>query len=179
MSKLDALLVIDDDLDVQQAACLVLASVASRIDTCSAVGEVASLVSSRLYDCILLDMNFEPGVRSGDEGLACLDVIRQQDRAAAVILMTAFGGVSLAVDGLKRGASDFILKPWRNEALVMAVYDAAKRTLAARMPEPLDNIERDAIESALAIHRGNIAKAAVTLGLSRPALYRRMSRHGF
>lgn len=177
MSKLGVFLVIDDDRDVRQAACMVLATAASRVDTLCDAGEIANTVGSGNYDCILLDMNFAPGSRSGEEGLACLDAIRQQDRDVAVILMTAYGGIALAVEGLKRGACDFILKPWRNEALVNAVRDAVNLTHAARQPEPLDTIERDAIASALSNHRGNIAKAAASLGLSRPALYRRMSKH--
>jgi DNA-binding NtrC family response regulator len=76
------------------------------------------------------------------------------------------------------GASDFLLKPWRNEALVAAVQEATRRTETARADTSLDALERSAIAGALDRHDGNIAQAAVALGLSRPALYRRMAKHG-
>jgi DNA-binding NtrC family response regulator len=92
--------------------------------------------------------------------------------------MTSYGAVSLAVESLKRGAHDFLLKPWRNEALVAAVQSAAAATWSERSGEKLDTLERSAIEKALARHDGNIAQAATALGLSRQGLYRRMAKHG-
>jgi DNA-binding NtrC family response regulator len=94
--------------------------------------------------------------------------------------MTAFGSVKLAVEALKQGAVDFVLKPWRNEELISIVRSACERTRAAREGRSLDldRIERRAIEQALELHHGNISGAAQALGLSRPALYRRMSKHG-
>jgi len=73
-----------------------------------------------------------------------------------------------------------VLKPWRNEKLVAVVRAAAERTRAVRAGSTLDldTIERRTIEKALAEHAGNVSSAAAALGLSRPALYRRMSKHG-
>jgi DNA-binding NtrC family response regulator len=95
-----------------------------------------------------------------------------------VVLMTAFGAVSLAVESLKRGGADFLLKPWRNDALVTAVEAATARTREKRALLPLDDVERAAIAKALQHHDGNIAQAAASLGVSRPALYRRISKYG-
>jgi DNA-binding NtrC family response regulator len=94
--------------------------------------------------------------------------------------MTAFGGVMLAVEALKQGAVDFVLKPWRNEKLLESVAAAVQLTRARRNAETLDleALERAAIERALTRHQGNISLAASTLGLSRAALYRRLSKHG-
>jgi ActR/RegA family two-component response regulator len=94
--------------------------------------------------------------------------------------MTAYGGVALAVEALKRGATDFVLKPWRNDKLVATVMAAAAATRRRRATETLnlDTLERGAIERALLQHGGNISLAAAALGLSRPALYRRLSKHG-
>ena len=135
-------------------------------------------MASNRYDCALLDMNFTIGERSGRERIDDLDAIKAADPALAVILMTAYGAVTLAVESLKRGADDFLLKPWRNEALVAAVCEAARRTGAARAGTSLDAMERSAIAGALERHDGNIARSAAELGLSRPALYRRMAKHG-
>jgi two-component system, response regulator RegA len=98
-----------------------------------------------------------------------------------VVLMTTFGGVSLAVEALKRGAADFVLKPWRNEKLVAAVRAAAELTRSKRLADEsfdLEAAERTAIRRALAHHDGNVSRAAASLGLTRPALYRRMAKHG-
>jgi DNA-binding NtrC family response regulator len=110
--------------------------------------------------------------------MTALDTIVRIDPALAVVLMTSYGAVSLAVESLKRGAHDFLLKPWRNDMLVDAVLAAAARTRGERQGLPLDEQEREAIRKALTRHAGNIAQAATALGLSRPALYRRMAKHG-
>jgi len=177
MEPLDAILVIDDDRDVLQAAQLALSAHILRVDVADTPDVIAVLLASRRYDCILLDMNFAAGKRSGQEGIAALAAIRAVDPTVAVVMMTAYGAISLAVESLKQGADDFLLKPWRNDALVAAVSDAAARTHAAREPATLDTLERAAIVGALDRHAGNIAQAASALGLSRPALYRRMAKH--
>jgi DNA-binding NtrC family response regulator len=81
---------------------------------------------------------------------------------------------------LKKGAVDFVLKPWRNDKLVASVQAAARITQARREADnqPLDALERAAIERALTRHDRNISSAAAALGLSRAALYRRMEKYG-
>lgn len=180
MQTLGAILIADDDADVRRAAKLALSARADRIETAATLDEMKNLLTRDAFDCVLLDMNFGLGDHSGRDGLNGLAHIRADDPALSVVLMTAFGAVSLAVEALKRGATDFVLKPWRNDALLACVESAAARTRQQRQDEPLelDGIERSAIEKALQRHDGNIAQAAVTLGLSRPALYRRMSKYG-
>lgn len=174
---MNAVLVIDDDPDVLEAAQLALTTYA-RVQTVSSPDRVTELLASTSYDCVLLDMNYEAGKRGGAEGMAVLERIKAADPTLAVVLMTAYGAVSLAVESLKQGADDFLLKPWRNKALVEAVRRAAERTRSARELATLDVVERSAIARALDRHEGNIAQAAIALGLSRPALYRRMAKHG-
>jgi DNA-binding NtrC family response regulator len=178
MMTAPAILIVDDDADVRQAARLALTPHTIRIDTTSSPAEMMNLLAPERFDCVLLDMNFVLGERSGRAGMDALQTIRDIDPPLQVVLMTSFGAVSLAVESLKRGAHDFLLKPWRNEALVAAVKEAAAGTHTERSGAPLDAMERTAIEKALARHGGNIAQAAAMLGLSRPALYRRMSKHG-
>jgi DNA-binding NtrC family response regulator len=98
-----------------------------------------------------------------------------------VVLMTALGGVALAVEALKRGAADFVLKPWRNDKLTATIETFAALTRSrrdARDSLNLDLVERRAIERAMARFGGNISQAAAALGLTRPALYRRLEKHG-
>lgn len=173
-----ALLVIDDRADVHQAVRLALRPLAGRIESAESADALPALLGTGPFDCVLLDMNFSAGERSGREGIAALDTIKAADPALSVVLMTAYGAVALAVESLKRGADDFLLKPWRNDALVAAVRAAAARTAERRAGATLDSLERAAIAEALGRHDGNIARAAASLGLTRQTLYRRMARHG-
>ncbi|GFE79670.1 hypothetical protein GCM10011487_16700 [Steroidobacter agaridevorans] len=180
MNNDGVVLIVEDDVDVLRAARLALQPHVQRIDTATSAGGLRDTLAATPYDAVLLDMNFTRGARNGAEGLDALAIVREVDPTLAIVLMTAYGGVALAVDSLKRGAADFVLKPWRNEALVEAVLGAMELTRSRRGSEArdLETIERQAIEKALARHAGNISLTASALGLSRPALYRRMSKHG-
>ena len=174
-----AFLIVDDDPDVLKAAAAALSGEAERID--ATVSPEGMADRARGYDAVLLDMNFAIGARDGAEGLNGLSRLQAADPALSVVLMTTYGGVSLAVEALKRGAADFVLKPWRNQALAEAMRAAADLTATRRASGAalnLDDLERRAIMRALALYEGNVSHAAAALGLTRPALYRRMERHG-
>jgi DNA-binding NtrC family response regulator len=174
------ILIAEDDADVLRAARIALTPYGERVETLSTVDGLDDVLASASFDVVLLDMNFVSGDRSGSDGLNALARIQAFDPCLAVVLMTAYGGVALAVEALKRGAVDFVLKPWRNDKLIAAVMAAAAitRTRREKETQQLDAVERGAIERALARHEGNISLAAAELGLSRPALYRRMAKHG-
>ncbi len=176
----DAVLVIEDDSDVARAARIALRDCCESIECLSSPAALEDALASTQFDAVLLDMNFVTGERSGSGGLDALARIRAIDDTLAVVLMTAYGGVTLAVEALKRGASDFLLKPWYNEKLVAAVIAAAQITHARRAARPrdLDSVERETIARALEHHGGNVSLAAAALGLSRGALYRRLAKHG-
>lgn len=181
MSGVAAILIIEDDADVQRAARVALADISLQIDVCGAPdAALQAQLSGAPYEVVLLDMNFITGERSGAEGLDALARIQTCDSTLAVVLMTAYGGVQLAVTALKRGAADFVMKPWYNDKLIAVVQAAALLTRQRRAAETrtLDALEKDAIERALARAGGNISVAAAALGISRPALYRRLSKHG-
>lgn len=180
MSDRGPILIVEDDPDVQRAARVALAAHVERVEVTSNTVDLQLLVQDRALDVVLLDMNFVAGERSGREGIDALARIRACDPHVSVVLMTAFGGVTLAVEALKQGAADFVLKPWRNEKLVETVLAAGRLTRSRRNAEVLDleAIEREAIARALTRHQGNISLAASTLGLSRAALYRRIAKHG-
>lgn len=176
-----SILIIEDDPDVQRAARIALAADFAHIDVLPRPDDdLETRLSRASVDVVLLDMNFVAGERGGNAGLDALARIIACDATLAVVLMTAFGGVQLAVTALKRGATDFVLKPWDNAKLVAAARSAAAITRARRSAESqtLDQLERGAIERALTRAGGNISTAAAALGLSRAALYRRIERHG-
>jgi ActR/RegA family two-component response regulator len=95
-----------------------------------------------------------------------------------VVFLTAYGGVGLAVQAMKQGGDDFLLKPWRNAQLIAAVRAAVARTEARRRAPTLAAVEQSTIAEALQRHEGNISRAAAALGLTRQALYRRLARDG-
>jgi len=171
------ILLIEDDPAVAQAIRLALRGVAE-VD--GFADPDALPARPRGYDAALLDMNFRPDQRDGSAGLDAIDRLRAADPSLAIVMLTVFGGVTVAVEALKRGASDFLLKPWRNDRLVEAIRAAIDLTARQRAGEAmsLDAIERHAIERALARADGNISHAAAALGLTRPALYRRIEKHG-
>ena len=177
----DALiLILEDDVDVRRSARLALLTDAKRVVEIASPKEIEHALATTAFDAVLLDMNFVPGERSGAAGIHILASIRAVDPTLAVVMMTAYGGVTLAVESLKSGAVDFILKPWRNEKLLAIVRAAVEITRSRRAAETqqLDALERGAIERALTRNQGNISAAAAALGLSRAALYRRIAKYG-
>jgi two-component system response regulator RegA len=178
VERTQSYLVVDDDADVLKAAVAALARPGVRVDALASPADLEPRAAAA--DAVLLDMNFAVGARSGAEGLDALARLQAVEPALSVVLMTTYGGVALAVEALKRGAVDFVLKPWRNEALAEAMAAAARLTAERRAGAALnlDDLEKRAIVRALSIHDGNVSRAAAALGLTRPALYRRMERHG-
>lgn len=180
MNPPGAILIIEDDADVRRAARIALAPHFEKIELAASPDGLETTLAAQAFDVALVDMNFMAGERYGNQGLNALARIQAVDKSLAVVLMTAYGGVVLAVEALKRGAADFILKPWHNDKLLAAVTAAAQITRTRRQNESLDldALERGAIERALNQCGGNISQAATALGLTRPALYRRMTKHG-
>jgi DNA-binding NtrC family response regulator len=113
--------VVDDDPDIALAARLALRDLFERIETLSSPAELLPLLKKQSPDAILLDLNFERGATDGREGLNFLGKVMGIDPDAAVVIITAHGAVSVAVEALKAGASDFVAKPWSNERLAAAL----------------------------------------------------------
>ena len=125
VEKFGLAVVVDDDPDIALAAQLALRDLFERVEPLSAPADLLQLLKSESPDAILLDLNFERGATDGREGLSFLGKIMQVDPEAAVVIITAHGAVSIAVQALKAGASDFVAKPWSNERLAATVRSAA------------------------------------------------------
>ncbi|WP_230558726.1 sigma-54-dependent transcriptional regulator [Sphingomonas segetis] len=117
--------VVDDDPDITLAARLALRDMFERVETLGSPAELLPLLKRETPDAILLDLNFERARTDGREGLDFLGRIMDIDPDAAVVIITAHGGVSIAVEAIKAGASDFVAKPWSNERLEATVRSAA------------------------------------------------------
>ena len=118
------ILIVDDNEDILHAARLLLKRHFTGIQTLSDPGQLAALVRRRAFDVLLLDMNFTPGADSGAEGLARLAEVLAIDPQAVVVLVTAHGDLNIAVEAMKKGAADFVTKPWENERLVATLMAA-------------------------------------------------------
>ncbi len=143
------ILVIDDDDDILLSAKLFLKQRFNEVLTCKTPREINVLLSKNDVDIILLDMNYQKGVSDGREGLYWLAHILSIDKDYIVILMTAFGHVELAVQAIKNGATDFILKPWENEKLYATLSAGVKLRMANKKVKKLEKIH-SAIQSDVA-----------------------------
>ena len=143
-----SILVIDDDIDVLTAVRLLLKTEAREVVTEKNPENIRAQLARQPYDLILLDMNFNSSINTGNEGLFWLRKIREFRSNAAVIMITAYGDIDLAVRSLKEGAADFVVKPWHNEKLIDTIKEALKRNAvktgggaAAPKPELLGSKE--------------------------------------
>jgi DNA-binding NtrC family response regulator len=122
MNKLDAkILIVDDDEDILLAAKLFLKQHFNIVHTEKNPENIPMLLKSESYDVILLDMNFSRDATSGKEGFHWLGKILELDPMAVVIFITGYGDIELAVQGIKEGATNFILKPWDNKKLLATI----------------------------------------------------------
>ncbi|HEX9932810.1 MAG TPA: sigma-54 dependent transcriptional regulator [Allosphingosinicella sp.] len=121
----DLCIVIDDDPDILLSARLLLRDLFAEIATFQAPDEALAAMDERRPDVVLLDANFGRGATNAAEGFQWLAEILKRDAEAVVVMITAHGGVQIAVEAMKRGATDFVSKPWSNERLLATVRTAA------------------------------------------------------
>src|SRR5512145_2665935 len=123
------ILILDDDKDVLLTAKLVLRKLFYHVEAVSDPAELDHFLTHDLYNVVLLDMNFRPGMTSGIEGLRLLERIKQVSPVTEVVVHTAYGEIAVAVKAMKLGAFDFIEKPWEKEKLLATCLAAAKLSL--------------------------------------------------
>lgn len=180
------IVVLDDDPDVGLAAQLLLQRRVAPVTCLRRPAELNAALDRLRPGLLLLDLNFGPGRTDGAQGLRLLAEVQARAQAPAVVVMTAYADIELAVQALKRGAFDFITKPWDNVRLIATCREALQQSEPAEAPtagvsEPLRSLaaqERAAVLAAVTDAQGNLSAAARTLGLSRAALYRRLDKHG-
>ena len=126
MKQEGTILIIDDNKEVLLALQLLFERYFSKIITSTKPDILNTLQVKEKVDVVILDMNFEAKIHTGNEGFFWLKKILAIDKNIAVIFITAYGNVDLAVQGIKKGATDFITKPWDNDRLVTTVLNAFK-----------------------------------------------------
>ncbi|HEX5461112.1 MAG TPA: sigma-54 dependent transcriptional regulator [Steroidobacteraceae bacterium] len=119
------ILIVDDEEDILLAARLLLKRHFASVVTLRNPATLPELVRRNAFDVLLLDMNFTAGAEQGAEGLTLLGQVLALDPQAVVVLVTAHGDVSLAVEAMKKGAADFVTKPWENERLLATLLAAS------------------------------------------------------
>jgi len=122
--KSSRILIIDDNKSVLSALELLLQPLCKEVVTSVNPNQLPSLLETKHFHAILLDMNFAAGINSGNEGLYWLREILAHDANSSVIMITAYGDVELAVRAVKEGAVDFVLKPWENSKLIATINSA-------------------------------------------------------
>jgi len=174
-AEFDLCVVVDDDDDILTAARLLLRGMFADVVTARSPDEAITAIAGRSADVVLLDANFARGATDAAEGLAWLDRLLAIDPDLIVVMITAHAGVNVAVEAMKRGATDFVSKPWSNERLLATVRTAASlrrsrravavekaRVVAITDPAPGANTPLIGKSPAMARVHSLIARAAPT-----------------
>jgi two-component system NtrC family response regulator len=170
------ILIVDDDIAIRQSIGLMLRQAKFDFEAVSNEADCLAAVRAGNVQLVILDMNLTL-TTTGEQGIAILRKIKILAPEVPVILISAWGTIPLAVEGMNYGAADFVTKPWNNRDFLAKI----RKTLDASKPQKLktlDEVEREAILDALKQSNGNLTQVAAALGVTRQALYRRMEKYG-
>ncbi len=184
------ILIIDDNPAVRSTLNLILAD---EFDDITASGDpriIPALLRNGDIDCVILDMNFNSNKLDGSDGLFWLERIKESPNAPAVVVITAFGEIGLAVEAMKLGAEDFVTKPWNNDELIEKLHKAIDRNKKTRIENKainkavaleqrehdrqkmtLDEVKMQHIKEVITQCDGNLSAAAERLNINRQTLY--------
>ncbi|MDE6553674.1 MAG: response regulator [Muribaculaceae bacterium] len=186
----DRLLIIDDNAAVRATLRLLLSDEFEEVTAIENPSMIATLLQPGSYDAVLLDMNFDCGALDCSDGLFWLERLKSLPNPPAIVVITAFGDVDIAVKAMKLGAEDFITKPWDNDVLIEKLTKAIaknrrlrqEREAARRASEleeaenerlglTLDEVKMRHVRSVIDSCGGNLSAAAQQLGVNRQTLY--------
>jgi DNA-binding NtrC family response regulator len=203
-------LVADDQSDVVAALRLLLSMHDIAVVAAATPADALAIANHQPVDAALIDLNFEKGRTSGEQGLELVSALVKARPLLPVVVMTAWSTSELTCEALRRGARDVIEKPWQETRLVALVRAQIDLGRALQRVGDLERevrqlqmggnshgapgqdvssgtttipnmrlieVEGFLVRRAMEHHRGNVSRAARTLGLSRSALYRRLERH--
>ncbi|MBP6979175.1 MAG: sigma-54-dependent Fis family transcriptional regulator [Lentimicrobiaceae bacterium] len=147
MKPAGKVLIVDDNQELLIALKLFLSPYFKRIQTEKNPNLIPDLIRREAYDVVLLDMNFNAGVHSGNEGLFWMKKILEYDPSATIVFITAYGDVELAVKAIKEGAADFIQKSWEESKILSTILAAYKLRLSKLEINNLKNKQRHLSEN--------------------------------
>ncbi len=189
------ILIIDDNQSVLRTLKLVLAPEFGQVVAMNNPKVIPALLAAGDIDAVLLDMNFDTASLDGSDGLFWLARIKELPDPPAVVMITAFGDVPLAVEAMKHGAEDFITKPWGNAQLIATLrkaidknreemgrrstLDKAERIVRREKDESrmtLDELKMNHIKRIVDQCGGNLSQASALLGINRQTLYNQLGK---
>src|ERR1700758_3187462 len=132
------ILVADDQPDIREALRLLLKGEGFETETVASPAAVMSALEAREFDALLIDLNYARDTTSGQEGLDLLSSVRAKDSTVPIIVMTAWGSLELAVEAMRRGAKDFIQKPWENARLLAILKTQIELSQALKRSQRLE-----------------------------------------
>ncbi len=184
------LLILDDNAAVRATLKLLLDDEFSEVTALENPSLIATLSSPGSYDAVLLDMNYDNAALDCSDGLFWLERLKNLPNPPAIVVITAFGDVDIAVKAMKLGAEDFVTKPWDNDLLIEKIKkaieknrqhrqnkEAARRASQLEAAEnerltlTLDEVKMQHIRSVIDSCGGNLSAAAQQLGVNRQTLY--------
>jgi len=193
-------LVADDQKDVIEAVRLLLESDGMATIGATSPAQALEAARTQTVHAALVDLNFEQGKTTGEQGLDLVGRLHQLDPALPITVMTAWSTIGLALEAMRRGAKDFVEKPFDEGRLIATLRSQAELCQALRRVSELEaqlaaaapggtsgngfeamrlrEVEGQLVRGAMQRAKGNVSRAARALGLSRSALYRRLERHG-
>lgn len=186
----ERLLIIDDNAAVRATLKLLLSDEFSEVTAIENPSLIATLSHPGRYDAVLLDMNFDSGRLDCSDGLFWLERLKSLPTPPAIVVITAFGDIDIAVKAMKLGAEDFITKPWDNDILIEKLRKAISKNRQQRLDKEaakrvseleeaeierlgltLDEVKIRHIRSVIDSCGGNLSAAAQQLGINRQTLY--------
>jgi len=138
MKKSGRILIADDQADVLEALRLLLKTEGIEIETAHSPAGILAALEAREFDAVLMDLNYTRDTTSGEEGLDLLARIRAADSTVPVVVMTAWSTVDVAVEAMRRGARDFIQKPWDNSRLLAIIRTQVELSTALKRGQRLE-----------------------------------------
>jgi DNA-binding NtrC family response regulator len=132
------ILIADDQLDVLEALRLLLKGEGFTIESATSPAAIMAAVETTEFDVVLMDLNYTRDTTSGQEGLDLLARIQTNDPTVAVVVMTAWGNVDVAVEAMRRGARDFVQKPWDNARLMTILRTQVELSCALKRGQRLE-----------------------------------------
>lgn len=195
-------LIADDRRDTLQALRMLLDTQGFSVVPAVTPIEALRAAEAHPIDAALIDLNYDSGRTSGDQGFDLISRLRQMHHNLPILAMTAWATPELQREAIKRGARDLIEKPWEESRLVATLRSHAELGQALRKVNHLETevhrlratstpaeagsyeqmrlieVEGALVKKAMLRFKGNVSRAAKSLGLSRSALYRRLQRHG-
>jgi DNA-binding NtrC family response regulator len=139
----NTILVVDDNKSILSTLEILLSPEFHTVTTLSNPNLILTELKKREYNLVILDMNFQAGVNTGNEGIYWLGKIKETNPEVSVVMITAYGDIDIAVKALKAGASDFILKPWDNEKLLATLKLALQLNLSKKEVKQLRERETE------------------------------------